>query len=150
MPMSPQDVRHVENRRSPGRGGVDNREHGLKKTIQVARRGCLAAQFQNVISGVPPGMNNPGGENRRLACTQQNRLLPASTSKGPGYDRARLALVPVYMQRRPAAARRQRTVDHQSGLPVAVTDAAQPQHFAGMTVLQSQNVSHEIIRPMCD
>src|SRR5439155_23516642 len=131
----------VENRWPPGLRRVHDREQGLKEAIQVDPRACPAAQFQDIVAGVPPRMNDPCWKNRRLACSPQNRLLAASGAERPGDDGGLFAVLPVDVERRTARVRRQPAINPHSGCAVTVTNAAQLQPFARMTIFESKTIS---------
>jgi len=100
--MPPQHVGQVKNRWPAGRAGVENRKQRLKVPIQVARGNCLAAQFQEIVPGVPPGMNDPGGKDSRSASRHANRLFSDSGAEGSSLYGAFFPLVEMHVRRRAA------------------------------------------------
>src|SRR5512135_435417 len=81
VPMPPQHVGQIKDRRPTGRIGIQNRKQRLEVAIQVTRRNGPAAQLQEIVPGVPPGMNNPGGKGCGPPCRHNDLFLSESGSE---------------------------------------------------------------------
>src|SRR5271166_5597803 len=103
----------------------------------------MPAKLHWIVPSVPPSMNNALRERGSPACVHNELFTPDLDSKRSRPHPPFLPLSEMHMRRRPVHARRQRAIERQYDPSLGVSLSAHPQNFSGMSVLQSQKISHD-------
>jgi hypothetical protein len=104
----PQDrVSQVEKRRPPFGSCVDDRENGLQIAVEVYHWPCIAVEYEELVSVVPPAMCRTAREchGRSHACGESTPIAHTRHRAGPNLPF--LVLRDVNMERRPFTVRGQ-------------------------------------------